>query len=67
MNRDDIGRDLTNKWVEIKGRDEIADCIQLGDLLTIHGKIRIFRGNRQITCQSTSKNTYLLYKADLNK
>ena len=54
LNVTGLGKCLSNKWVEVN-RGEEDDRIQLGVVLTVQGKVRVFRGNRQITCQQISK------------
>ena len=54
MNVTDFDQCLSNKWVEVNSSEE-DDKIQLGVLLSVQGKVRVFRGNRQITCQQISK------------
>ena len=54
MNVTDFDQCLSNKWVEVNASEE-DDKIQLGVLLSMQGKVRVFRGNRQITCQQISK------------
>ena len=54
MNVTSLGQCLSNKWVKVN-RGEEDDKIQLGVVLTVQGKVRVFRGNRQITCQQISK------------
>ena len=42
----DLDQCLSKKWVEVNASEE-DDKIQLGVLLSVQGKVRVFRGNRQ--------------------
>ncbi len=47
--------DLLAKWTAVKELEENGFGIRLGDLVTVQGKIRIFRHRRQIVCQNISE------------